>query len=904
MSDWIASLKEKGILVSISVFALVLLLVGLLFQNRVGELLTGYTGHQTRRQAEALASQASEKLMTELENLAYIAARIESDPQEIGRFMPAIVNDAGVRHGLLSLDGRALYGDTLSPRMYNGIQTAFRGKSAITFVHNQGLLFTCPVFHARNIKYVLYRFYPMESIERRFSISCYDDLGKVMVVTRDGDVVVPFTNTSPDDEAFFLNAIIQESYQNMHREMEVSVAAAGAFKTEKGEMILFEAEIPGTDYLVAGFVPKLKASEGIGDITNLVVYVFSLLMLLVAIGTWYLLQVRVQIQESEELRRAKEVAEEASRAKSDFLSNMSHEIRTPINAILGMNEGILRECEDEGILAYAENVKAAGGTLLGLVNDVLDFSKIEAGKIEILPVDYDLSSVLNDLVNIIQLRAAEKGLDFVLDFDKKTPKMLRGDEVRVKQVITNILTNAVKYTEKGTVTFSVGFDRDQNDPDGVILHVAVRDTGIGIKPEDMGKLFSKFERIEETRNRHVEGTGLGMAITKNLLGQMGSELQVDSTYGVGSVFFFDLKQKVVAWEPLGDYESSFRAALKKRTKYKERFTAPEALLLVADDNPMNLMVFKSLLKPTRVQIDTANDGIEGLRLAAEKKYDVIFLDHMMPEKDGIETLHELRAREKDPNRETPTVCLTANAISGAREQYLAAGFDDYLTKPIDPARLEEMLMQYLPPEKLREAAADAPAEEEAPAPAADVDGIDAAAGMANCGGADTFRSALELFYRSVGAKADEIEGFWHGGDLKNYTVKVHALKSSARTIGAMELSERAKAMEDAGNAGDAAAIDEKTPELLALYRSYLEKLEPLFDGGEDESLPPVDADALAEAYAALAECAEMMDYDMAEMALDSLKGYRLPPEDAKRMDEIRAAAVDLDWERVAALAAR
>ena len=405
-------------------------------------------------------------------------------------------------------------------------------------------------------------------------------------------------------------------------------------------MILFEAEIPGTDYLVAGFVPKLKASEGIGDITNLVVYVFSLLMLLVAIGTWYLLQVRVQIQESEELRRAKEVAEEASRAKSDFLSNMSHEIRTPINAILGMNEGILRECEDEGILAYAETVKAAGGTLLGLVNDVLDFSKIEAGKIEILPVDYDLSSVLNDLVNIIQLRAAEKGLDFVLDFDKKTPKMLRGDEVRVKQVITNILTNAVKYTEKGTVTFSVGFDRDGNDPDGVILHVAVRDTGIGIKPEDMGKLFSKFERIEETRNRHVEGTGLGMAITKNLLGQMGSELQVDSTYGVGSVFFFDLKQKVVAWEPLGDYESSFRAALKKRTKYKEKFTAPEALILVADDNPMNLMVFKSLLKPTRVQIDTANDGDEGLLLIANRNEEAICYNLPQKWQNAYELLYE------------------------------------------------------------------------------------------------------------------------------------------------------------------------------------------------------------------------------------------------------------------------
>ncbi|MBR5909833.1 MAG: hypothetical protein IKZ66_07700, partial [Schwartzia sp.] len=585
MSKWTSWLKEKGAVFSMVIFALVLLLVGWLFQGRIAELLTDYTAHQTRRQAEALANQASEKLMTELENLAYIAARIESNPQEVGRFMPAIVNDAGVKHGLLTLDGMALYGDTFSPQLYTGIQSAFRGKSAISFVHNQGLLFACPVFHARNIKYVLYRFYPIEAIERRFSISCYDDLGKAMVVARDGDVIVPFRGNDPKDVEYFQKADVQEFYQKrMHREMEISVAAARAFGTGKDGMILFEAEIPGTDYLVAGFVPTEKASEGIGDITKLVILVFSLLMLLVAVGAWYLTGVRVKIQESEELRKAKEMAEEASRAKSDFLSNMSHEIRTPINAILGMNEGILRECEDENVLSYAANVRAAGNTLLGLVNDVLDFSKIEAGKIDILPVEYDLSSVLNDLVNVIQGQAAEKGLDLVLDFDKDMPKLLCGDEVRIKQVVTNILTNAVKYTEKGTVTFSVGFDRDETDPDGVVLHVAVRDTGIGIKPEDMGKLFSKFERIEETRNRHVEGTGLGMTITKNLLDKMGSSLQVESTYGVGSVFSFDLKQKVVAWEPLGDYSSSFRTILQNRKKYQESFTAPEARILVADDN--------------------------------------------------------------------------------------------------------------------------------------------------------------------------------------------------------------------------------------------------------------------------------------------------------------------------------
>ena len=321
---------------------------------------------------------------------------------------------------------------------------------------------------------------------------------------------------------------------------------------------------------------------------------------------------------------------------------------------------------------------------------------------EIIPADYDVSVVLNDLVNMIRSRADGKGLALQLDFDGSMPKRLRGDEVRIKQVITNILTNAVKYTEKGSVTFHVGYERIEDEPDSVWLDVSVKDTGIGIKPEDVEKLFSEFERIEERRNRNIEGTGLGMNITKSLLEMMDSRLNVESVYGEGSTFSFRLKQKVVSWDALGDYEAAFRASLANRKKYREKFTAPDAAVLVVDDTPMNLAVFKSLLKRTGVQIDTAESGDKGLKLASAKKYDMIFLDHMMPGKDGIETLHELHAQSENPNLQTPTVCLTANAISGAREKYLSEGFDDYLTKPIDAERLEEMLMRYLPENKLME----------------------------------------------------------------------------------------------------------------------------------------------------------------------------------------------------------
>ncbi len=618
-------------------------------------------------------------------------------------------------------------------------------------------------------------------------------------------------------------------------------------------------------------------------------------------------QYKVLAEEKErslKLKNESDRSRAASEAKSAFLSNMSHEIRTPINAVLGMNEMILRESEDSNIITYSESIKIAGNTLLGLINDILDFSKIEAGKIEIMEVDYDLSSVINDLVNMVQTRADEKGLLLELNFDKDLPKLLHGDEVRVKQVITNILTNAVKYTEKGSVSFSMGFEKIFTDPEHVMINVSVKDTGIGIKEEDMDKLFSEFERLDEQRNRNIEGTGLGMSITREFLKMMGSSLEVSSVYGEGSEFSFSIKQRVVKWEVLGDYEKAYKELVRGQKKYKEKFTAPNAHILVVDDNTMNLMVFKSLLKRTKLKVDMAESGDEGLSLAYDSKYDMIFLDHMMPGKDGIETLNEMRAQKNNPNHDTPTVCLTANAISGAREYYMTAGFDDYLTKPIDAEQLEEMLMKYLPDEKVEESLEDDAVEQTDDTlklqlldPLKDEEWIDIDTGIANSGNIDSYMPLLKIFYTTLEDKANEIEGFYAEDDIKNYTIKVHALKSSARIIGAMEFGEEAQQLEDAGKREDITYIKERHDHFMQTFLSFKAPLSEVFKESETDK-PEADKELMKDVLEEIKAAADDMDCDRIEAVFSEMKDYSIPSEYKDLWNTVNEAAAQFDYNKI------
>lgn len=629
-------------------------------------------------------------------------------------------------------------------------------------------------------------------------------------------------------------------------------------------------------------------------------------------------------------------AEAATQAKSAFLSNMSHEIRTPINAVLGMDEMILRESNEDVILNYAEDIRTAGNSLLGLINDILDFSKIEAGKMDIIPVDYEISSVLNDLVNMIKKRAEDKGLELIVKVDSGIPHLLHGDEIRIKQIVTNILTNAVKYTEKGSVTLNASFEKESDD--SVRLRIGVRDTGIGIKEEDIGKLFSAFERIEEERNRSIEGTGLGMNITTQLLHMMGSRLEVESVYGEGSDFFFVLSQGVVDWEPIGDFEKALKRSQSTRKKYRESFTAPEGRILVVDDTPMNLSVIKGLLKKTLLQIDTAESGMECLSFMQETEYDVVFLDHRMPDMDGIETFTEIQKLSSYRKKPVPVLALTANAVSGAREEYMAAGFTDYLTKPIEPERLEEALVKYLPEEKveLKDAFDEAEfsakeknsvgsggqnasnhmtagaesvqgeterASEDVPAWITSVRQIDYKEGISKCGTSEVYVNVVKEYLENIPDMSAEIERLYQAEDWENYTIKVHALKSTSAIIGAMEVSGLAKSMETAGNDGDTEKIHRDTGKLLEKYRDLKEMLVPPEELSEGESLPLISEEELSEAYAAIGEIASVFDYKGVCDVMDSLSAYRIPEGRKEQHEKIGKAVKNMDWDGIKRLVA-
>ena len=580
-------------------------------------------------------------------------------------------------------------------------------------------------------------------------------------------------------------------------------------------------------------------------------YAVILLFSLLFAGVLSFLIVKPYVKAQGELLEEKVRAESASNAKSDFLANMSHEIRTPINAVLGMNEMIIREDNRaldvaesdpmlvqealENINVYAGDVKKAGHNLLAIVNDILDFSKIEAGRMELAEAPYQLSSLINDINNMIMFKAQDKGLVFNVEADPSLPDELSGDEVRVRQILTNLLNNAVKYTEKGSVILKLrGKKQDENT---LILTIVVWDTGIGIKPEDKEQLFNKFERLEMDRNSTVEGTGLGLAITHNLIELMGGNIEVESEYGKGSIFTVNIPQKIVSGSTLGDLQTRLKDNAPGNRPYKESFRAPDATILIVDDTRINLTVAVNLLKNTKMKIDTATSGEEAVNMASKTRYDVIFMDQRMPGMNGTEAFHKIRETENGASKDVPVICLTADAVIGAKERYLSEGFSDYLTKPIDNFALENMLMKYLPEEKVElvneeitEVSEDERSVEEEFAVLRSV-GIEPRAGLKYCQDDVFFYKALlaEYAYGEL-EKAHNLQKSYEAENWHDYSIYVHSLKSSSKMIGASALSVRAAKLEAAANISDTGTIHtehdnmmEEYEVLTAVIRSLLPK---------------------------------------------------------------------------------
>ncbi len=389
---------------------------------------------------------------------------------------------------------------------------------------------------------------------------------------------------------------------------------------------------------------------------------------------------------------------QANKMQEEFLANMSHEIRTPLNAIIGLNEMVLKESGEESIKTYASDIKGASKTLLGLINDILDFSKIESGKVDLQPIKYWTAFLLTDSYNLIVKRAEEKNIELKVETDPTVPEQLYGDETRIRQIITNLLTNSVKYTNEGSITIKLHWRKTSIET--AMIRISVADTGVGIRQEDQEKLFQSFQRVDEKHNRNIEGTGLGLVISKQLVELMGGKIWVKSVYGEGSEFFVEFPQKIVSEKGMGKFVPHATGADEVILHAATNFTAPEARILVVDDVETNLKVIKNLLKDTEIKIETAPGGQECLDMTKNTGYDLILLDHRMPEMDGIETLHHMRERQDDPNEETPVIMLTANVVAGAKENYIREGFTDYLTKPIRQSDLKQMLMDYLPLHKV------------------------------------------------------------------------------------------------------------------------------------------------------------------------------------------------------------
>ncbi len=609
--------------------------------------------------------------------------------------------------------------------------------------------------------------------------------------------------------------------------------------------------------------------------------------------SFYLIMENPDILLVEEIQKEKRKADEANAAKSIFLSRMSHEIRTPMNAVVGMTEILLRTDLSSEQQEYLINIKNSGNALVSIINDILDISKIEAGKMKLNEDVYEVRSILKDIQMMIQNRIGDKQVKLLYELDEQLPYRLYGDGVRVRQIIINLLNNAIKFTDEGYVKLAVKCEPETEEE--LLVSVSVSDTGQGIREEDLQRLFNAFEQVDTKKNSGKEGTGLGLSISAELVRMMGGKLEVCSVYGEGSEFFFTIRQKVVS-EAVERQDEAAGDSM--------NFIAPDAKILIVDDNEMNRKVAVGLLAPFQMQIDLADNGKKALNMIQQNRYHVIFMDHMMPIMDGVEATKHLRGMDETYYREVPVIALTANAMKEAEELFKEAGMNGFVAKPIDMRQMCVVLRKWLPenlvirledsgdvkkmlsePEKCET--------KELP----EIEGLDTKEGIKNSGSVELFMNLLGDFYKLIDAKSNKIESCLAEELIRDYTIEVHALKNTSRMIGAVNLSEQFWNLEQLGNANDLEELKKETPKVLALYRSYKPILKPYGDKLRTE-LKEAKIDEIIMYLQGMHEAIEGFDLDAADQAMNELEECRLPDSCQIPMENLRVAVADVAMENI------
>ena len=865
-------------------FLVMLLAIGFLLHMKINDSLdrevSKFCAQQGRLAGSIYHNIFQEELNLLEEESRFLASGNMLTPENLA----SLSSDVNI--GLMDMSGQVLHGPALPEESALQRMKALQGYSTMNFYKDLGLAAMVPVYDGHNVRYVLYRLHTIKELASPSYLHISDKQAKEDILLFDMDtqqVVIPFDGYGPGNHFYNESSGTPRGLDELLADLDASQDAAIFTRDVDDDHIIFASRVPDTGFVALGYVDGEAVIKGIRNIHLIVLWVFGLLVVLFCVFILYSFVNQTAAEEGKELREARDDALRANQAKSDFLANMSHEIRTPLNAILGMNEMIMREAKGN-LKKYSFNIKNAGEALLSIINDVLDFSKIESGKMEIVSVSYSLSSMLNDIYTMINYRAKEKNLEFNIHVDPEIPDALIGDEVRLRQVLVNILTNAVKYTPKGSVDFTVRAEYDSTAHDLMTLTFICRDTGLGIKEEDKKRLFSKFQRLDMKKNRNIEGTGLGLAITTSLVQMMKGTIGMESTYGEGSTFTIRLPQRIERDEAIGDFRQRVQNLMDMQEAYHESFTAPDGNILVVDDVEMNLVVVQSLLEKTKLHIDTALNGKEALEKIKENRYDIIFLDHMMPEMDGIETLHQAKEMKSSKNKKTPFVALTANAVSGVRDMFISKGFDDYLAKPVDGKTLEQMVQKYMPREKIY-AVEDFPEEEPATAPVATYEAdasyppevspheygeapeedhqphpgsgeeapfgeaagtgeaageappaqedappadegnyqIDVPTAMKYCGGMEAMQvKFLSMFVSRRESVVAQLLKDLEEDNIPDYTTHIHAVKSTSLSVGGLKLSETAKALEMAGHAYQDGNEEEKEMNLSYIkeYNGY------------------------------------------------------------------------------------